>query len=251
MKQPLRILHLYPRELGINGDVGNVTTLVARAQWRGISAEVVGHSVGDSFPADVDLIHIGSGPLSAQRAVHNDVQRISAELRSRAAEGVPVVAVAGGWQLLGLELETVDGEVLAGAGVFPSRARIERARRVGEIVVDTAEGRIAGFENHSTSTVLQSGARAFGTVVASGSAAAKIPGEQRTEGIRMGASIATNLHGPLLPMNPELADELLAVMLKRRGGAATLEAVPKTVQADDFARRSREAIYSRLSLRSR
>ncbi|MFP3465625.1 type 1 glutamine amidotransferase [Leifsonia sp. SIMBA_070] len=233
----LRILHLYPAELGINGDAGNVLALAERARWRGIDVDVVAHAVGDDLPASADIVHIGSGPLSAQRAVHDDVLRIASRLRDWRDAGVPFLAIAGGWQLLGAELETPEGEVLAGAAVFPTRAALGSARHVGEIVVRLADGStIAGFENHSARTVLD-GAEPLGRVVSG------IGNGDQTEGVVVGSSIGTHLHGPILPMNPALADRLLGTAL--RGEPAP---VPQTERVDRYATNARRAIADRLNV---
>lgn len=246
--EPLRILHLYPRELGINGDVGNVTTLVARAAWRGIPTVVHQHQVGEAIPEHVDLVHIGSGPLSAQHAVHEDVARIASRLVSLAASGVPFLAIAGGWQLLGRELVTAQGDRLAGAGVFPSRAILGAARTVGEVVLKTSDGVVTGFENHSAATVLEEGALPFGVVVSGGGNTPDVAGE-RFEGIRVGESVGTQLHGSLLPMNPVVADRLLLAALRRQDSGAVLTTAPELARVDEFAARSREAIIARCGAR--
>ncbi|HEV7741947.1 MAG TPA: cobyric acid synthase, partial [Pseudolysinimonas sp.] len=62
----ITIVHLYPRELGINGDVGNVTALARRAGWRGLDLNVIGVGAGDTLPPQAHLVHIGSGPASAR-----------------------------------------------------------------------------------------------------------------------------------------------------------------------------------------
>ena len=244
-----RLLHLYPRELGINGDVGNVKALVARARWRGIEVEVLEHHTGGEFPIDVDLVHIGSGPLAAQRAVHSDLLRIAPALRELAADGVPVLAIAGGWQLLGHRLAVGSDEFVDGAAVFPTHARILPTRFVGEVVLDTSIGRVAGFENHSTTTALDEGSRPFGKVLASGASAAQ-SGLERFDGVSVGESIGTNLHGPLLPMNPALADRLLLAVLRRHNTEAWLADLPPSAQVDEYAARARAAIGERLGVRS-
>ncbi len=233
----LRILHLYPRELGINGDAGNVLALAERARWRGVEAEVVTHTPGAELPASVDIVHIGSGPLSAQRAVHDDVQRIAVQLRDWRDAGIPILAIAGGWQLLGRELVTPEGETLAGAGVFPSRAVLGRERHVGEVVVRTVEtGTLAGFENHSARTELEGGEPLGRIVSGTGNDGA-------TEGVTVGAAIGTHLHGPVLPMNPVLADRLLAAALR-----AELPPVSQTERVDRYATNARRAIADRLGV---
>ena len=233
----LRILHLYPRELGINGDAGNVLALAERARWRGIEAEVVSQAPGGELPASADIVHIGSGPLSAQRAVHADVLSIADRLRDWRDAGVPILAIAGGWQLLGRELVTPEGETLAGAGVFPSRAVLGAARHVGEIVVRSTElGSLAGFENHSARTELEGGEPLGRVLSGTGNDGA-------SEGVTVGASIGTHLHGPVLPMNPVLADRLLATALR-----AELPAVPQTERVDRYATNARRAIAERLGV---
>ncbi|WP_285116433.1 cobyric acid synthase [Leifsonia sp. fls2-241-R2A-40a] len=233
----LRILHLYPAELGINGDAGNVLALTERARWRGLDVDVVTHAVGGELPHSADIVHIGSGPLSAQRAVHEDVLEIAPRLREWRDAGVPILAIAGGWQLLGTELETGEGAVLGGAAVFPTRAALGRKRHVGEIVVRLADGTtVAGFENHSAHTVLD-GAEPLGRIV-SGTG-----NDGSLEGVVVGASIGTHLHGPLLPMNPVLADRLLATALR-----AELPPVPQTERVDRYATNARRAIADRLGV---
>lgn len=233
----LRILHLYPAELGINGDAGNILALAERARWRGVEVDVVSHAPGDELPPSVDLIHIGSGPLSAQRAVHEDLMRIAPRLLEWRDAGVPILAIAGGWQLLGTQLETPEGEVLAGAGVFPTRAALGAKRHVGEIVVRMADGTtLAGFENHSARTVLE-GAEPLGRIV-SGTG-----NDGSLEGVVVGSSIGTHLHGPLLPMNPVLADRLLATALR-----AELPPVAQTERVDRYATNARRAIAERLNV---
>jgi CobQ-like glutamine amidotransferase family enzyme len=240
----LRILHLYPRELGINGDVGNVTALVERARWRGVDAKVLRHEVGDALPDSVDIVHIGSGPLSSQRAVLEDVQRIAPTLREWRDAGVPILAIAGGWQLLGSEIVTADDERLPGAGVFPTRAQLGAERQVGEIIVRTADGVLAGFENHSARTILQGG-EPLGIVL---SGVGNGDAEHR-EGVQVEAAIGTHLHGPVLPMNPALADRILATALARSGDPTPLTAVSEVRAVDGYAANARRAIADRLGVR--
>ena len=233
----LRILHLYPRELGINGDAGNVLALTERSRWRGIETDVVAHAPGGELPASVDIVHIGSGPLSGQRAVHEDVLRIAPRLREWAEAGIPVLAIAGGWQLLGTELTTAEGERLAGAGVFPTRATLGATRHVDEVVVRMPDGTaVAGFENHSATTVLD-GAEPLGRIQHG------FGNGDGTEGVVRGASIGTHLHGPVLPMNPVLADRILSAALR-----SELPPVAQTERVDRYATNARRAIADRLNV---
>lgn len=229
------VVHLYPRELGINGDVGNVLALQKRAEWRGMPLTVHDHEVGAELPETVHLVHIGSGPASGQDAVRDDLARIAPTLRGWAGRGVPFLAIAGGWQLLGRELVALDGTVTPGAGIFPTRATLTTERRVGEVVA----GDVAGFENHGAVTELLDGAEPFVRITQREGAA---PGP---EGVVVGPSIGTNLHGPLLPMNPAIADALLTA-------AAALAGEPmgedddRIRLVDDRAAKSRAAVAARL-----
>lgn len=234
------VVHLYPRELGINGDVGNVTALRKRAAWRGLHLEVHDHEVGGELPASAHLVHIGSGPVSGQAAVRDDLARITPTLRAWADAGVPFLAIAGGWQLLGEELIGLDGVATEGAGILPSRATLTTDRRVGEIVATSSLGEIAGFENHGAVTQLVGEATPFALVThreGRGPAA---------EGVIVDRRIGTNLHGPLLPMNPVWADWLLDAAAELAGQTPTAP-VPTMALVDDRAAKSRDAIRSRLS----
>lgn len=219
----ITVLHLYPRELGINGDVGNVMALQKRAQWRGVELRVLDHEIGAELPDEVHLVHIGSGPASGQELVLEDLARIAPRLREWEASGVPFLAIAAGWQLLGSELTLPGGATVAGAGVFPTRTTPSPSRIVREVWTKDA----AGFENHGVLTTADSGAPVEWPIA------------------RFGASIATNLHGPFLPMNPSFADELLAVAAAR-AGVELGEADAKLADVDDRAARSRAAVRSRV-----
>jgi CobQ-like glutamine amidotransferase family enzyme len=245
----LNIVHLYPRELGINGDVGNVMALRYRAGARGIPATVHAVGIGDPLPEQVDLVHIGSGPVSGQSAVHSDVIGRSAALQELAASGVPFLGISAGWQLLGQHIELVDGTELPGVGIFPSRVKLGGTRSVGEIVLRTRAGIVTGFENHSAQTTLQDGAGAFGEVLY-GKGNTPTADQHRVEGVRSGASIGTSLHGPLLPMNPLVADELLLAALRLRQPGAELSEAQSLRELDDRAAKSREAIMQRRGVRA-
>lgn len=233
------VVHLYPRELGINGDVGNVTALRKRAQWRGLPLEVRDHEVGAELPATAHLVHIGSGPVSGQEAVRDDLARVSPTLTAWSDAGVPFLAIAGGWQLLGAELVGLDGVAIAGPGILPSRATLTADRHVGEVVAASSLGEIAGFENHGAETELIGDAQPFARVT------------RRTghgpvaEGVIVGHRVGTNLHGPLLPMNPAWADWFLDAAAELAGVTGT-EPAAAMATVDDRAAKSREAVLARL-----
>ena len=229
----ITIVHLYPRELGINGDVGNVTALRRRAEWRGMRVQVVDVGPGDAVPKAAHLVHIGSGPASSRAPLHDDIARHAATLQAWAADGVPFLAIAAGWQLLGREVIELDRTVRAGAKVFPSAAVVSAERIVGEVAGESELGEVAGYVNYGATMILDRGAGSLG----------RIGG--REEGLVSGNLIGTNLHGPFLPMNPVWADRLLNEAAAR-AGLEPADDDPRIAVVDDRARRSRDAIRSRL-----
>jgi CobQ-like glutamine amidotransferase family enzyme len=229
----ITIVHLYPRELGINGDVGNVTALRRRAEWRGMPVQVIDVGPGDQLPRTAHLVHIGSGPASSRAPLHDDVARHAPALQAWAADGVPFLAIAAGWQLLGREVIELDRTVRAGAKVFPSAAVVSPDRIVGEVAGESELGEVAGFVNYGATTILDRGVASL----------ARITGTE--DGLVSGNLVATNLHGPFLPMNPAWADRLLGAAAARAGVTPTADD-PRIAVLDDRARRSRDAIRGRL-----
>ncbi|MES1170644.1 MAG: cobyric acid synthase [Leifsonia sp.] len=228
----LTIVHLYPRELGINGDVGNVTAMRRRAEWRGMPVRVVEVGPGDALPSTAHIVHIGSGPASSRAPLHDDIAPHAATLRAWAADGVPFLAIAAGWQLLGREVIELDRTVRPGANVFPSAAVVSAERIVGEVAGESELGEVAGFVNYGATMILDRGIESLGQVGG------------REEGLVSGNLVGTNLHGPFLPMNPVWADRLLSVAAARAGVAPGPDDARIAV-VDDRARRSRDAIRAR------
>lgn len=242
----LRIAHLYPDELGINGDVGNVLVLARRAEARGHEVEVIPVGVGDDLPADIDIVHIGSGPFAAVRAVQPDALRHAARLCELHDAGIPILAIGGGWELLGRRIVHEDG-VLEALDVFPTEVVREPSQSVGETVVEGRDGFLTGFANHSGRTTLDAGVQPLGRVLRGyGNGGSGSP-NTGAEGVRVGASVGTHLHGCVLGMNPLLADEILLAALGRREPTTPLApATGELAQLDDWARRSREALAQRV-----
>lgn len=245
----LRIAHLYPVELGINGDVGNVTVLAKRARARGLDVEVVnvGRGAG-ALPGDLDLLHVGSGPLAAVQTVQADALRHATQLRDLTEEGLPLLAIGGGWELLGTSITHDDGE-LEGLGVFGSRAVREPSQSVAETVVRTDSGLLAGFANHNAVTTLDTGVGALGDVVrgfGNGGSGAENAG---AEGARHAASIGTHLHGPVLALNPSLADQLIEVAVERRDADRSLgDGGEELARLDLWSRNARQALMRRIGV---
>jgi hypothetical protein len=216
----MKLIHLYPREMNIYGDTGNVIVLRRRLQWRGLPVEVVPVSIGDRLPTDADILLGGGGQDAAQGDIGADFASRGAELRAMADDGVVMLTICGSYQMLGHEFVTLEGRHIAGVGVLDVITRGQVERLIGNNHVDTADtGRLVGYENHSGMTELGTGVRPLGTTeVGRGN-----NGKDRTEGAVRDNVIGTYLHGPVLAKSPLFADDLLRRALARRGQSVELE----------------------------
>ena len=216
---PLRIAHLYPSLLNVAGDGGNLMALERRAQWRGIPVETVAVEKGDQpdfLRFDIVLFHGGQDVEMAVAAA--DLARKTPSLREAAEEGVVIFAVCAGLQLLGLRYVSNAGEEMLGAGILdlethggPQRFMQHAAC---EVTIDGRTETVVGFENHSGLTELGPRCEPFGRVIAG----AGNNGRDGGEGARWLNVFATYLHGPCLPKNPWLTDQLLRIALARAEG---------------------------------
>ena len=221
MSRPLRIGHLYPESMNIYGDIGNIRALERRARWRGIEVEVIGIGPGPADLRGCDLLFMGGGQDRDQSRIFVDFARTKRQaLATAIAEGAAVLAVCGGYQLLGHAYVDADGRQLEGLGLLDLRSTAGTDRWIGNVLVETAphlglEPRlIVGFENHGGRTHLGPGLQPLGRVVVGGGN----NGVDRGEGAVFGRVVGTYLHGSLLPKNPSLTDWLLAAALSHRDG---------------------------------
>ncbi len=215
----LTLVHLYPDQLNVYGDRGNIITLRQRCAWRGITLRVVPLDLGgELIPGAYDLVFIGGGQDREQTEVADDLRaRKGAALRDAVEDGVPVLAVCGGYQLLARSYRPAEGPALHGAGIFDAET-IHRGKQVprcvGNIAIRWAGSTVVGFENHGGRTYLGSGAKPLGQVlVGHGNNS-----EDRQEGAVYCHAYGTYMHGSLLPKNPHFADHLLQLALRRRYG---------------------------------
>lgn len=208
----IRVAELFPGHLMLNGDMGNVAVLERRAALAGATVEHLRVEPGEPVPTDVDVITIGSGPASAQRAVASALPTLRPGIDAALDAGASLLAVNAGFHLLGRRVRHRDGTEIAGAGVFPVVTEPRDAQVVtDEFVVDVAEGRLIGIENHAARAILEDG-EPLGAVVRG------VGNDSTHEGYRAGTVIGTHLHGPVLAMNPVLADAILTAAFARRGG---------------------------------
>ena len=236
--------HLYPDYLNIYADRGNIAVLARRAAWRGHDLEVRGVSVGEELhPWEHDVLYVGGGQDREQGLVANDLVEKRAAVREALAGGAALLAVCGGYQLLGRSYRDLQGVDLPGVGVFPLETVAGDRRMIGDVLLECElePGRrrtLAGFENHAGRTRLDPGAEPLGRVIAGFGN----DGESGYEGCRVGRAIGTYLHGPLLPRNPWLADWLLAQALARRvGEAPALDPLPDSLESEAHTVSARRA----------
>jgi hypothetical protein len=208
----LRVGHLYPDYLNIYADRGNIAVLTRRAALRGLELELAPIGPGNEFdPQAHDLLYVGGGQDREQALIAPDVEANGPALRAAVADGVAVLAVCGGYQLLGRFYRDRYGSELPGAGVLPLHTVAGERRMIGDVLLECElepgwRETVAGFENHAGRTILDEDAEPLGRVVAGFGN----DGVSGFEGCRLGRAIGTYLHGPLLPRNPRLADWLLA-----------------------------------------
>lgn len=224
--KPLVLVHLYPREMNIYGDTGNVLVLRRRLQWRGRPVRVEPVSVGDPIPTDADILLGGGGQDAAQGDIGADLVGRGPQLRAMADDGVVMLTICGTYQMLGHEFVTQEGRRIEGVGVLDVVTRGQAVRLIGNNHVDTPDaGRLVGYENHSGLTTLGPGVRPLGrTESGRGN-----NGEDGTEGAVRDNVIGTYLHGPVLAKSPRFADDLLRRAYSRRGEDVDLEPLDDTL----------------------
>jgi len=247
----LRLAHLYPKLMNLYGDRGNILSLRRRCQQRGITLVVEELELGDALdPAACDLIFMGGAQDREQRRVAADLLETKAEaLHQAVQQGVVLLAVCGGYQLLGRYYRPAAGEELAGVGIFdawtihPGPA----ARRfIGNVAVRWQGTTLVGFENHGGRTYLGPSARPLATVVAGFGN----NGQDGSEGVVQGESaFGTYLHGSLLPKNPRFADHLIAQALRRRYGEVELSPLDDVLEERAHAEAVRLATKKSIFLR--
>src|SRR5262245_58268357 len=218
----LRLLALYPEQMNIYADRGNILCLQRRCDWRGIDFSYAASGPGEGFdPAEHDLLYVGGGQDRDQVIVAEDMLRTKRDAISSAVEdGAALLAVCGGYQLLGHSYQLGE-ESLAGLGVADlETVREEGPRLIGNVSIEADLGSgpevLAGFENHGGRTHLGSGAEPLGRVLHGHGN----NGADGMEGVRRLNMFGTYLHGPLLPKNAGLADRLISLALERRTGSA-------------------------------
>jgi len=223
----LRVCVLYPELMNIYADRGNLLVLRRRCEWRGVGFELRASDLGEPLDPDAaDLFYVGGGQDRDQRLCAFDLAEVKREgLHAAAARGAAMLAVCGGYQLLGHSYELGE-ETLPGVGLVDLRTvRAEGPRLIGNVAIEVelpgceCPRVLAGFENHGGRTRLGPDAQPLGRVLRGHGN----DGSSGFEGVRRGNVIGTYLHGPLLPKNVWLADWLIACALGREEPLAPLD----------------------------
>ncbi|NFV13880.1 glutamine amidotransferase [Clostridium sporogenes] len=213
----LNICHLYPDLLNVYGDIGNILVLKYRAQQRGIKINVSNVSIKDSFPIDkYDIALFGGGQDYEQAIVSKDmVETKKDDLTEYIEKGKVLLAICGGYQLLGKYYTTPEGEKLDGLNILDIYTEGGDTRFIGNTVIKNEEFNetYVGFENHSGRTYIGD-LKPLGKVITGYGN----NGEDKQEGCIYKNTFGTYFHGSLLSKNPELADRLLSIALKNKYG---------------------------------
>ena len=226
----LVIAHMFPDLLNLYGDGGNVRALEQRCRWRGIPVEVRRVEHGQTIDlSEVDLVFLGGGPDREQKLASSQLMRMRDDIVRFVEEDGALLAICGGYQILGktwlLGEEEVEG--LGLLDIETHRPGTSADRLIGNVVLDStvASRPVVGYENHAGRTYLSAGMKALGSV----RAGKGNNGEDGVDGALHRNVVATYLHGPLLPKNPEVADYLIRAALKRRSartGVSACELAP-------------------------
>lgn len=246
MTKALKIAHLYPDYLNLYGDGGNILALRQRCQWRNIEIELESISIGehDKKLSDYDLFFIGGGQDSQQEKVATDIYQRRNEIKHIVEENKPILAICGGYQLMGVSYQTSDAKSLPGIGILgvetkakPQDPNTRQDRLIGNVSaellidlhIDSKIKTLVGFENHSGRTYITDEKTQPLAKIVNGFGN---NGEDGYEGAVYKNLFGSYLHGSLLPKNPHFADELIYLALEAKN-SPLLENFVNRIELDD------------------
>lgn len=214
MKYEINIIHLYPDLLNLYGDKGNIACLKKRLEWREIQANVTECTMENpeiDFES-ADIIFLGGGSDHEQEIVLNQLDGRKEELKAYVEKGGCLIATCGGYPMLGRYYKTED-KTIEGLDILNIHSEIDKKRLIGNVVLenDAFRDKIVGFENHPNRTFIGEHTPLGRVVLGSGNAE-----DSGYEGVLYKNVVATYLHGPLLPKNPEICDFILTRALNRK-----------------------------------
>lgn len=224
----IRIAHLYPDMLNLYGDRGNIIALTRRLTARGIEVQTDAVTMGKRFNADdYDILFIGGGQDFEQDVLLDDLKKgKDAEINKAIHNGTVMLAICGGYQMLGKYYKTYDGKMLEYIGALDFYTEGKPERMIGNYAYKIKEGiEIVGFENHSGRTYLGKNVEPLGKMIKGFGN----NGEDKTEGVRFKNTFGTYSHGPVLPKNPEFTDLLISKALENKYGKTELDPLDNTL----------------------
>ena len=210
----ISIAHLYPELLNLYGDIGNIITLKRRCEWRGISVEIKNVNTNSDIPA-CDLYFMGGGQDKQQKDAAKELYKHKSFLIEQRDLGAVFLGICGGYQLFGHYYKPFDEDELQGISLLDVYTVAGKKRFIGNVTVQTDflnPQTLVGFENHSGLTYLQGDTKPLGKVIVGNGN----NGEDKMEGARYKNVFGTYLHGSFLPKNPQFADLLIKLALKKR-----------------------------------
>lgn len=248
----LRLGHLYPDQLNMYGDRGNILTLLRRCEWRGIRLDVVPLDIGDELDGtQLDMLFIGGGQDKEQDEVALDLrERKGDALRAAVEADMPVLGVCGGYQFLATYYHPAEGPDLEGVGIFDAwtiHKGKKVARCIGNVAITWGASTLVGFENHGGRTYLGPTMKPLGQVLAGHGNNS----EDKGEGCVYRNTYGTYIHGSLLPKNPHLADHLLGLALERTHGADARTLLTSHPLDDTIEWQAHERMLKRLGVTPR
>ncbi len=227
MSMKLTIAHLYPDLLNLYGDRGNMACLEQRLKWRGMeveTVEVMAHEVPDF--SKYDIVLLGGGSDKEQKTVCEKLQAVQPELKAYVEDGGVLLALCGGYELLGTTFENAEGK-MEGLKLVDMHTELGEERMFANVVMESelVNMPVVGFTNHSGRTFIGDNKALGKVVVGFGN-----EGTEGMEGVVYKNVIGTYLYGPLLTKNPELTDWLLAKALEKKYGSVELAPLDDSVE---------------------
>ncbi|MFT8639133.1 type 1 glutamine amidotransferase [Bifidobacterium sp.] len=247
MAEIIDIVSLYPKDMNIYGDSGNLLTIERRLRLYGYEPTIHHYNQDDSWPDHVDMVLGGGGQDEGQRKIIRDLCKRGELLRGLAHQGVPMLMICGLYQLFGEYFQPIEGDRLPGICVLGAHTIGEKLRLIGNLVEHSQRfGSVVGYENHSGQTFLHEGTKPLGEVDAPNTGN---NGSDHTEGAMNDNVIGTYMHGSLLPKNPDIADFLIAKAVELRYGSfnpqPTQKALSELKRLDTLAQHARAVAMRR------
>lgn len=226
----LNLVHLYPEQMNIYGDNGNIAALLYRLKKRNITVTLKNIGLKNPLPlGSFDLLFSGGGQDSQQQLIAPDLLRRKSVLQKACLARIPMLTVCGAYQLFGHYFQPFSGPKMPGLGIFDAYTIASKQRKIGNILIHLSSkisnlsSNLVGFENHSGNTFLSKNSQALGQVIHGFGN----NGQDKTEGCQINNAFGGYLHGPLLPKNPHFCDYLiqtaLSVKYRRRVKLAPLD----------------------------